>query len=875
MRSSNKLNRQNGSKAISNLQNGLSWVTDLLAFRIEYKQLLAMWMICAMLLPVFAAPASAAANWSSPNATAATEEDYSQFEPVNGEQSVLKIAAMKLNLAIERFFAPSFKINNSGGNKTIVTADENPKEDNAPGATTEKSDKENTEENVENPIEKESKTNAENLTTEKPDSTDQKEIIEATSTESDSQNQSPALNNSAAPVQPMLLNQPLPEDERESVYTYDNNLGTPKGQTEADSSNQAAAIPIRHRPSIANFSFGLPLASLSGRGIDAGVGMTYNSRTWNKSQTFDQNTNQWVNHFTYDVEDSWIAPGFSTGLGYLESTAKVFYIHPEQSSNFQYQTEIVPNGITDADGGRHQMQCVAWTQISGSYTSRCNTYRSNDGTFIYVPAKGWTPNPNNSQTPNTTGYENVTFFAKYSNGMKVWYSGAFGSGTSRKHYPVIIEDSNGNRIRITYKSDLSGRIDYITDTINRKIKFYYENDTAGNPDKLVAVTIPGMNQGDELQTVRFYYDDNFALSPQTANGGFNSNSVVTAPAATRVLKYVYFPSTKSGFKYDYHPNYGMITKISRMVGMAVSNETSLTATGTVTGEGTWAATTEYNYPDGNTTINDVPKYSQRTDDWQGRTAANPQVTTYNETTSAQGEPVSQIIVQENGFNVITETVSATSGFLKSVSVKRNNGQTDVIMAKSEYTWSGRNLTKLVTTNENGLVKKTEFTYDGYDNQTKIKEYDYYTDEQNAVLLRTTDIGYETGTNWTNANLLGLVKSVKTTVGTTVVSKTLYEYDGNSLTRRSDMDTSTHSIFYNPDYPATQETICPTDDPDQQNALENGCVIITNPGYDGSTDYRGNVTKVGQMLDVNATTITETNSHKTDYYYDIDEKVKWK
>ena len=81
---------------------------------------------------------------------------------------------------------------------------------------------------------------------------------------------------------PMLLQQ-LPDDEQGSVYSYENNLGVPPGQVEADSPNEPSTLDIRHRAGIANFSFDVALASLPGRNLDAGMGIVYNSRTWNKS----------------------------------------------------------------------------------------------------------------------------------------------------------------------------------------------------------------------------------------------------------------------------------------------------------------------------------------------------------------------------------------------------------------------------------------------------------------------------------------------------------------------------------------------------------------------------------------------------------------
>ena len=331
------------------------------------------------------------------------------------------------------------------------------------------------------------------------------------------------------------------------------------------------------------------------------------------------------------------------------------------------------------------------------------------------------------------------------------------------------------------------------------------------------------------------------------------------------------PATKTGYKYEYHPYYGMIKKITRQVGMS-GDTTATNTTGTLT-EGIFAALTEYNYPDGSTAQPDVPKYTKRTDDWAGRTASQPQETFYHFPEGA----ASKITVKDNGFDVVTENVSYPDGLLKEISVKKLYGpaqQYSQLMSKTEFAeWAGRNPKTLKITNEAGLIQTVKYEYDQYNNQTKIEEYDYGT--SNPTLLRTTEIGYETGSNWINANLLSLPKSVKTIVSGAAVSKTLYEYDHNgndsTIVRRDDISTATHDTFYNLAVPEWTETICPNGNSYTGGAPEseqNGCVTIYHPGYSAASAYRGNVTKVGRMIDVAATAITDTNSDKTDYNYDI-------
>jgi len=254
-------------------------------------------------------------------------------------------------------------------------------------------------------------------------------------------------------------------------------------------------------------------------------------------------------------------------------------------------TEVLPLDITEANGTRRQLDCKTTEQILGTYSTRCTSRGTSDGSFIKVYK-------NKAQYTNVPGFN-----ALYPDGSKV----NFGYGplsNAVRYFPDVIRDRNGNKIIVWYKNN-TGRINYIQDTLSRQIKFYYENDAYGNPDKLVAVTVPAMTAGQELQTVRFYYED------MTLNSSGKFVGQITAPSTVRVLRYVYTPATKTAFKYDYHPNYGMIKKITRLVGTTVSS-TALTATGNVSGDGLAAATTEYDYPDGSSALTDVPKYTKRT-----------------------------------------------------------------------------------------------------------------------------------------------------------------------------------------------------------------------------------------------------------------------
>ncbi|HMS39945.1 MAG TPA: hypothetical protein PKE69_06960, partial [Pyrinomonadaceae bacterium] len=345
---------------------------NIISLGIGGKQWLACVMVCAMLLPVFALPVGGSVRISS-------NETSGEFEAVNEKLPLWAGLWGDMNAKVEALTTPlraeniAFGEGDDDDKKKKKKKDEKKKEvkleektDKMP--TDEKARAENTdakaeEKTVSNNTEKDApKTVAENKTESKI-----------------------KPKNSVAPKIP-FFNQ-LPDDERASIYSFENNVGGAAAYRQPDSSNDAAATSIKHRIGIANFSFGLPLAGLSGRGIDAGVGMTYNSRTWNKSINANQD-----DHYTYDVEDSWIAPGFSTGFGYLESQAQLKNVIIDPPNN-NYHTEIVPLGLTNSDGGRNQLECKSNVPIPGTNQLRCGSYGTSDGTFIEFPSKPYIQNP--------------------------------------------------------------------------------------------------------------------------------------------------------------------------------------------------------------------------------------------------------------------------------------------------------------------------------------------------------------------------------------------------------------------------------------------------------------------------------------------------
>jgi hypothetical protein len=320
---------------------------------------------------------------------------------------------------------------------------------------------------------------------------------------------------------------PLPDNETTSLYQPGNLIGTPPGKKKPGALSAASAVPVTENGN-KNFTFGLPVMGLPGRGLNVSLGLVFNSLLYNKS-TDPSDNSTWL---TYDVDSGYPAQGFRLGYGQIED---------QGSAGFT---------LTDGNGTRHAL--VHTTGYSWEY-------HSTDGTFIdFNGGSGW-----------------GTLY--YPDGTIVGY-GAAGGGY--RSYPTSIVDRNGNYVLISYLEGVGPRIDTITDTMGRYVRFYYNSN-----DELVTITMPGLTGQSDIQVMRFYYDD---ISIGAASSLFNLSSVhvSTLPSTIRAIRYIYLPASAegsnstdgdTGFKFDYSA-YGMIYKITRFQGMTAST-TSTSSTG--------------------------------------------------------------------------------------------------------------------------------------------------------------------------------------------------------------------------------------------------------------------------------------------------------
>jgi len=621
----------------------------------------------------------------------------------------------------------------------------------------------------------------------------------------------------ALPLSPLRdpIDDPLPDDETGSLYQPANSVGAPPGKTRPGGLMPAVATEGTETGN-KNFSFGLPIVNLPGRGISVSLDLTYNSLLYNKSKDpYDNST--WL---TYDVDSGYPAPGFRLGYGQIEDQGSFGFT------------------LTDADGTRHAL----------TYTS-ANTYDANDGSFIrFVGGSGW-----------------GTLF--YANGTTVTY-GAAGTGGQRS-YPTQITDNNGNYLKICYVGGVGPRISSVEDTMARRVRFYYDS---SNGD-LVTIKAPGLTGQADREVMRFYYDD---LS-YNAGTLFSSGVHVTLPSSSHVIKYVFLPSSTEasgahiGYRFDYSA-YGMIYQTVQFRGMTVSS-TSTSSTGSVTAEGTQAAVSTYNYPgtpvNSTNGLSDLPSYTTRTDDWAGRTTGmngNPATAPYYTFSVDEANGISTVTAPDGSISESDAIVHADQwddGLIKETFVDKQ-GSSALVHTVTDWEQGAGNAprpTQVRTTDETGQTKAVVFSYtSSYNNVAAISERDFTSDGSvSATELRRRETTYITSSSYINRRLIHLAEIVKVFPGgsSTPILRSDYAYDNYgtnhaNLTGRSNL--TKHEAAYDPFAP--EEEVCVWD-PELQEL-----VCDYQSPYDPATDYRGNITTVTSYPDANSS--SNTIAHSTTY-----------
>ena len=263
-----------------------------------------------------------------------------------------------------------------------------------------------------------------------------------------------------------------------------------------------------------NFNWTVPLVSLPGRaGMDLSLSLSYNSLVWTKLST---------NYISFDDDHGFPSPGFRLGFPVIQP----LYSNSEVGKDAYL---LIGN-----DGSRTELRRVG---VSGLFESADSSHLLLD-TTLTLPA------------PDTGKFVLWT-----TDGTKMWYE-LVGSD----YQCTQIKDRNGNFITVNY---LNGRIDTVTDTVNRQIKFEYN--ATNQLDKITQVWKQGTANQRTQTWASFAYTD---ITFQTAF----TNLTVLGPAnglARKLLSKVTLadtsstPSNNSRFEFSY-TSWGQIWKISNL-----------------------------------------------------------------------------------------------------------------------------------------------------------------------------------------------------------------------------------------------------------------------------------------------------------------------
>jgi hypothetical protein len=203
----------------------------------------------------------------------------------------------------------------------------------------------------------------------------------------------------------------------------------------ADDPGKVRGEPLGHAPDggagSSNFQFAAPVLSLSGRGRDVNLGLSYNSRVWHKANS----------EITFDIDHDWPGPGWTLGFGKIVGMGG--------QSGYM---------IIEPDGTRRPYTC-SLTIYPDRQEAVCNT---TDGSFIDYkvigdsPANGGAPQHADVYLPNGTDV-------------------AFGFPANNAVYAMHSWDRNGNGINVSFRNGNGSQIDKIADTLGRVIQFYYDS----------------------------------------------------------------------------------------------------------------------------------------------------------------------------------------------------------------------------------------------------------------------------------------------------------------------------------------------------------------------------------------------------------------
>jgi RHS repeat-associated protein len=305
---------------------------------------------------------------------------------------------------------------------------------------------------------------------------------------------------------------------------------------------------------------------------------------------------------------------------------------------------------------------------------------------------------------------------------------------------------------------------------------------------------------------------------------------------TWLIDAIYYPSTSVGYWFgdpDSYTSYGIAAKVSQRHAMSFSAN-SLTEQGSVN-PGIVTRERTYNYPPKADIIDlifsKLPAYTQVTETWQDMDAP-PAITQYQ--IQKSGNPRTVTTIYPDGTkNIQYSDKDPNDKFDDNLVYQQETyDPKGVLLQTQSFNWEAGDygsprLKRIEVTDELKQLTATEFDYTtNYNQVAELRQYGY----GGKDVLKRVDTSYVTNSNYIQRHILTLPKEIQIYEGTqpSPISRTEYEYDWGS-----DVGTSFHLSVAPGVVQHDQKFNWAQADPS---------------GFDPSTNYRGNITKITSYSD---------------------------
>jgi len=496
-----------------------------------------------------------------------------------------------------------------------------------------------------------------------------------------------------------------------------------------------------------NFTFKVPVAHYPGRGrLPLALDLVYNSRVWQRSGTANP-------RMVFDIDDDWPAPGWSLHFGRLVAVGGtgMMFVEPDGTRRPFKVDRVYPVG--------------ARGQMVEAHTI--------DGTGIVYNVYWSDGRPSAGRLTRADGTHIVL-------GCKSAVGDLF---TTR------ITDVNGNMMTITYLENVGPRIDTVTDTCGRIIRFGYSEDDMTGRNVLFNVSGPSPGRPLDETPVRERELVRFSIGG-TALGYSFVDEVADAPLAKAdALHAIFMPATGTGFWFppESYSAYGMLKRVTACRGMSIPGAGQPNAGEIQPGPISWERV--YNYPDAGTVLSDSPTYTTLTETWAGQDTG-PAVTHFNVSTA--GDVTRAEVTWPDGSKTVRETktgaVAKPPGLLQRLDVFDADGRRlQHILAYWQLAADGTpQIVETHTTDAVASLVKTTFGYGP--EATEPTTVDQWQFAHANYVLRRTQTDYVRDPKYLNRNLRNLPQTVRVfdpypahpPYNLTTAACTEYEYDQTAL-----------------------------------------------------------------------------------------------